>query len=135
MKRDPRNNDKNNLKLGQFHRNNVSKKKQRKPSVKKQLRDALRLAERQGLNPEIKQAKESEAKELKKSLKKQQEAVRFETKYKKIKFIGKCFSTPYSFRKEKSNPHAGENRQVNRSDAHSGAQRRTCEVKERFSVH
>ena len=38
---------------------------------------------------EIKLAKEKEAKLLKKSLKKQKEAVRFELKYKKIKFTGK----------------------------------------------
>jgi hypothetical protein len=30
---------KNKLKLGEFHRNNIAKKKTRKPSLKKQLRD------------------------------------------------------------------------------------------------
>lgn len=38
---------------------------------------------------EIKLAKEKEAKLLKKSLKKQKEAVKFELKYKKVKFTGK----------------------------------------------
>lgn len=38
---------------------------------------------------EIKKKKEEEAKLLKKSLKNQKEAVRFELKYKKIKFTGK----------------------------------------------
>lgn len=47
-KRDPKNNNdpKNKLKLGEFHRNNISKQKQRKPSLKKKLRDALRMAQR-----------------------------------------------------------------------------------------
>jgi hypothetical protein len=53
------------------------------------LRDALRLAERKGVPEEIKISKEKEAKVLKKSLKKQKEAVKFELKYKKIKFTGK----------------------------------------------
>lgn len=93
-KRDPKNNDdpKNKLKLGQFHRNNIQKKKQRKPSLKKKLRDALRLAERKGVPEEIKLSKEQEAKVLKKSLKKQKEAVKFELKYKKIKFTGQFFT-------------------------------------------
>lgn len=42
-----------------------------------------------GLPEEIKLAKEKEAKLLKKSLKKQKEAVKFELKYKKVKFTGK----------------------------------------------
>ena len=89
-KRDSRNKDdpKNKLKLGQFHRNNITKKV-RKPSLKKQLRDALRLAERKGLPEEIKAKKDEEAKILKKNLKRQKEAVKFELKYKKIKFTGK----------------------------------------------
>lgn len=61
----------------------------RKPSLKKKLRDALRMAERKGMPEEIKQKKENEAKELKKGLKKQKEAVRFELKYKKVKFTEK----------------------------------------------
>lgn len=70
-KRDSRNTDdpKNKLKLGEFHRNNISKKK-RKPSLKKKLRDALRMAERAGIPENIKSKKEEEAKELKKNLKK-----------------------------------------------------------------
>ena len=70
-KRDSKNKDdpKNKLKLGEFHRNNISKKK-RKPSLKKKLRDALRLAERAGVPEEIRSKKEEEAKELKKNLKK-----------------------------------------------------------------
>jgi hypothetical protein len=47
------------------------------------------LLERVGLPVEIKLAKEKEAKLLKKSLKKQKEAVKFELKYKKVKFTGK----------------------------------------------
>ena len=61
---------KNKLKLGEFHRNNIGKKKNRKPSLKKKLRDAQRLLQRQGLPEEIKAHKEQEAKLLKKSLKK-----------------------------------------------------------------
>ena len=47
-KRDARNKDdpKNKLRLGEFHRNNISKKQKRKPSLKKKLRDAKRLMER-----------------------------------------------------------------------------------------
>lgn len=46
-KRDEKNKDdpRNKLKLGEFHRNNI-KKKNRKPSLKKKLRDAQRLMER-----------------------------------------------------------------------------------------
>jgi pantoate kinase len=93
-KRDPRNTDdpRNKLKLGEFHRNNISKKK-RKPSLKKKLRDALRMAERVGLPEAIKSKKEEEAKELKKDLKRQKEALKFETRYKKIKFTGKSVLT------------------------------------------
>ena len=89
-RRDEKNKDdpRNKLRLGEFHRNNI-KKKNRKPSLKKKLRDAQRLMERAGMPEEIKQAKEKEAKLLKKSLKKQKEAVRFELKYKKVKFTGK----------------------------------------------
>ena len=49
-KRDPKNKEdpKNKLKLGEFHRNNISKKT-RKPCIKKKLRDALRMAERAGV--------------------------------------------------------------------------------------
>lgn len=47
------------------------------------------MAERKGMPEEIKQKKENEAKELKKGLKKQKEAVRFELKYKKVKFTEK----------------------------------------------
>ena len=79
---------KNKLKLGEFHRNNISKKS-RKPSLKKQLRDRMRLMERQGLPEEVKNAQASKAKELKDQLKKQKEAVRFETRYNKVKFIEK----------------------------------------------
>lgn len=45
--------------------------------------------QRAGLPEEIKVSKEKEAKLLKKGLKKQKEAVRFELKYKKVKFTGK----------------------------------------------
>jgi hypothetical protein len=61
---------KNKLKLGEFHRNNISKKKIRKPSLKKQLRDKQRLMEREGLPEEIRSAKQAEAKDLKVKLKK-----------------------------------------------------------------
>ena len=89
-RRDDKNKDdpRNKLKLGEFHRNNI-KKKNRQPSLKKKLRDAQRLMERAGLPEEIKVAKETEAKLLKKKLKKQKEAVLFELKYKKVKFTGK----------------------------------------------
>ena len=80
---------KNKLKLGEFHRNNIAKKKSRKPSLKKQLRDTQRLLERQGLPDEVKLAKQGSSKELKVKLKKQQEAVRFDLRYKKIKFTEK----------------------------------------------
>lgn len=53
------------------------------------MRDALRFAARAGVPEEIKEVKENEAKLLKKGLKKQKEAVRFELKYKKVKFTGK----------------------------------------------
>jgi hypothetical protein len=49
--------EKNKLRLGEFHRNNISKKKTRKPTLKKKLRDMKRLLERQGLPEEIKLAK------------------------------------------------------------------------------
>jgi len=70
-KRDEKNKDdpRNKLKLGEFHRNNI-KKKNRKPSLKKKLRDAQRMSERAGMPEEIKLAKEKEAKLLKKGLKK-----------------------------------------------------------------
>jgi len=45
--------------------------------------------ERQGLPEAIKLAKQKESKLLKVKLKKQQEAVRFELRYKKVKFTGK----------------------------------------------
>lgn len=85
QQRDP----KNQLNLGDFHRNNIGKKKQRKPTLKKQLRDTMRLLERQGLPEEIKNAKLAESKNLKVNLKKQKEAVRFDLRYKKIKFVEK----------------------------------------------
>jgi len=71
-KRDPRNavDKKNTLKLGQFHRNNISKKKNRKPALKKQIRDVQRLLERPGLPEEIKTVKLAQLKELKKQGKK-----------------------------------------------------------------
>jgi hypothetical protein len=58
-KRDEKNKDdpRNKLKLGEFHRNNI-KKKNRKPSLKKKLRDTQRMMERAGLPDEIKLAKE-----------------------------------------------------------------------------
>jgi hypothetical protein len=80
---------KNKLKLGEFHRNNISKKKTRKPSLKKQLRDSQRLMERQGLPEEIRLAKLAESKDLKGKRKKQKEAVRFDLRYKKVKFTEK----------------------------------------------
>jgi len=49
----------------------------------------MRLLERQGLPEEIKNAKLAESKNLKVNLKKQKEAVRFDLRYKKIKFVEK----------------------------------------------
>lgn len=77
---------KNTLKLGEFHRNNIGKKGTRKPTLKKQIRDIERLIEREGIPEEIKNAKKSQLRDLKKQLKKQKEALKFDLKYKKIKF-------------------------------------------------
>ena len=79
---------KNTLKLGEFHRNNISKKK-RKASLKKQLRDAMRMAEHSKIPEQVKASKLEQAKTLKGQLRKQKEAIKFETRYKKIKFTGK----------------------------------------------
>ena len=49
------------------------------------------MLEREGLPEEIKVKKQAELKEMKKQLVSQKEAVRFESRYKKIKFVGKYF--------------------------------------------
>ena len=80
---------KNKLNLGAFHRNNLSKKKQKKPTMKKRVRDLERFLDREGVPEEIREAKKKELKELKKQSKKQKEALKFQMKYKKIKFTEK----------------------------------------------
>jgi len=82
---DPR----NKLKLGEFHRNATFKKRNRKVTVKKQIRDIERLLDRTGLPDEVRTAKKALLKSLKKDFKKQREAEIFESKYKKIKFTEK----------------------------------------------
>jgi len=49
--------DRNKLRLGEFHRNASKKKTVRKPTLKKKLRDIQRLLEREGLPEEIKAKK------------------------------------------------------------------------------
>ena len=82
---DPR----NKLQLGEFHRNATFKKRNRKVTVKKQMRDIERLLDREGMPEEIRTAKKAQLMELKKDAKKQREATLFESKYKKIKFTEK----------------------------------------------
>lgn len=67
-KRDSQNKSdpKNKLKLGEFHRNNISKKKRGSPPLKKQIRDLERMISREGCPEEIKQAKTAQLKDLKK---------------------------------------------------------------------
>lgn len=67
------------------------------------MRDTQRLLERNGLPEQIKEAKQKEVKLLKKQLKKQKEAVRFELKYKKVKFTGKSINTFSMIDREKKN--------------------------------
>ena len=61
----------------------------------------------------MKAKKQEEIKELKKTIVNQKEAVKFESRYKKIKFTGKssCFlqNCLISFRKTKGNPKTGAN--------------------------
>ena len=82
---DPR----NKLKLGEFHRNATFRNRNRKVTVKKQIRDIERLLDRTGLPEEVRTAKKALLKSLKKDFKKQREAELFESKYKKIKFTEK----------------------------------------------
>lgn len=91
-KRHPENyNDRNKLKMGQFHRYAIDKPKKRVSSNKKKIRDLKRLMEKKGeaMPEEIKVAKALELKELKKTEKCKKEAEKFESRYKKIKFFEK----------------------------------------------
>lgn len=81
--------EKNKLRLNEFHRFSGKQQKQRKPTLKKRVRDLKRLLEREGVPEEIKTQKKEELRDMKKQLTSQKAAVKFETRYKKIKFVGK----------------------------------------------
>ena len=80
---------KNKLAFGEFHRYNRITKKVRKPTTRKAIRDIERLLSRDNLPAELIKAKKEQLKVLKKQSKKSREAVKFELKYKKIKFTEK----------------------------------------------
>lgn len=84
-------NQRNKLKMGQFHRYAIEKPKKRVPSNKKKIRDLERLLEKKGASmpEEVKAAKTKELKELKRNEKDKKEAEKFESRYKKIKFFEK----------------------------------------------
>ena len=94
FKRNPRNREEesNQLVLDEFHKpihKPKDNKAKRKQTDKKRLRDLERMVAREGMPQEIKQAKIQEMKDIKKLIKSKKEAVKFETKYKKIKFVEK----------------------------------------------
>ena len=83
-------NKEDNLKLGKNHRFITKpKKEKRQPSIKKKMRDIERLVQREGLPEEIVNAKKKELRTLRKELHKKKEAVLFQSRYKKIRFIEK----------------------------------------------
>ena len=94
-KRNPRNQDdpKNKLRLDEFHKV-IQKpqkfdKKQRKHTDKKKIRDIERLLAKEGLPEEIRVKKMADLKLLKREVKEKKDAIRYEDRYKKIKFIEK----------------------------------------------
>ena len=80
---------KNKLKMGKFHRYEISKPKKRAVPNKKKIRDLERLlAKTEGKMPEdVRVKKLAELKEMKKGEKSKKEAEKFESRYKKIKFF------------------------------------------------
>lgn len=82
---------KNKLKMGKFHRYDISKPKKRAVPNKKKIRDLERLlAKTEGKMPEDVRAKKlEELKEMKRGEKSKREAEKFETRYKKIRFFEK----------------------------------------------
>lgn len=96
MKRNPRNIDDpgNRLKLDQFHKQITKPGKQqgdkkRKHTDKKKIRDIERLLAKEGLPEAIKVKKTADLKLLKRDIKEKKDAIRYEDRYKKIKFIEK----------------------------------------------
>lgn len=81
----------NKLRMGKFHRYDISKPKKRATNNKKRIRDIERLlAKTEGKMPEdIRNAKLKELKELRKGEKAKKEAEKFESRYKKIRFFEK----------------------------------------------
>ena len=82
---------KNKLKMGKFHRYDISKPKKRPVPNKKKIRDLERLlAKTEGKMPEeIRSKKLEELKEMKRAEKGKKEAEKFESRYKKIRFFEK----------------------------------------------
>lgn len=81
----------NKLKMGKFHRYDISKPKKRAVPNKKKIRDLERLlAKTEGKMPEdIRAKKLEELKEMRKGEKSKKEAEKFESRYKKIRFFEK----------------------------------------------